>query len=73
LDTTVSPFEFTDGMVEHENAGQVYMASRFVVSPLDNFAFAREFAPTIGTDKYASEGWDEGLDDFRYLIPKTEL
>jgi hypothetical protein len=72
MDNTISPVEFTDRMVEHENAGQVFMASRFVLSPMDDFEFAREFAPSIGTNKYASDGWDEGLDDFRFLIPKTE-
>jgi hypothetical protein len=42
-------------MVEHENAGQVFMAGRFVISPVDDFKFAREFAQTIGTDRYAPQ------------------
>lgn len=49
----LSPVGFTIPMVEHENAGQVFMASRFVVSPIDDFRDAREFAKTIGTDLYA--------------------
>jgi Protein of unknown function (DUF4238) len=69
-DRIVSPIEFTDEMVEHENAGQVFMASRFVVSPNNGFEFAREFAPSIGTDKYASDSWEEGLFDPRSLLRK---
>jgi uncharacterized protein (TIGR04141 family) len=67
-DCIVSPIEFTDEMVEHENAGQVFMASRFVVSPNNDFEFAREFARSIGTDKYASDSWEEGLFDPRSLL-----
>jgi hypothetical protein len=69
-DRIVSPIEFTDEMVEHENAGQVFMASRFVVSPNNDFEFAREFAPSIGTDKYASDSWEERLFDPRSLLRK---
>jgi hypothetical protein len=68
----VSPIEFTEEMVMHENGGQVFMASRFVVSPNNDFEFAREFSPSIGTDKYASDDWGEGLYDPRYLIRKPE-
>jgi hypothetical protein len=71
FDGKLSPVEFTDEMVQHENAGQVFMASRFVVSPQNDFAFAREFAPSIGTDMHQSDGWDEGLDDPRSLLRKT--
>jgi hypothetical protein len=49
----LSPVEFDVPMVEHENAGQVFNAERFVISPLNDFKFAREFAQTIGTDRYA--------------------
>jgi len=56
LDATLSPVKLTDGMVEHENAGQVFSASRFVLSRSDDFAFARAFARTIGTDVYARPG-----------------
>lgn len=55
FDCCLSPVELTTEMIEHENAGQVFMASRFVLSPLDNFAFANEFVKTIGTDIYAPE------------------
>jgi hypothetical protein len=39
-------------MVESENAAQVFMASRFIVSPRRSFDREREFAKTIGTDVY---------------------
>ena len=53
FDCCLSPVELTSEMVEHENAGQVFMATRFVISPTSDFAFAAEFAKTIGTDIYA--------------------
>jgi hypothetical protein len=43
-DRIMSPIEFDDGMVRQENAGQVFMANRFVVSSQKDFDFAREFA-----------------------------
>lgn len=49
----VSPVALTDEMVESENTGQVFMASRFVLSNRSNFDAERAFAPTIGTDTYA--------------------
>ena len=52
FDCRLSPVEFTSEMVEHENAGQVFMATRFVISPANDFGFATEFAQTIGTDIY---------------------
>jgi hypothetical protein len=54
FDATLSPVQFTNDMVEHENNGQVFSASRFVLSKTNDFAFARAFAPTIGTDIHAS-------------------
>lgn len=48
-----SPVTVEDGMVESENSGQVFMASRFVIADRDDFAAARAFALTIGTDTYA--------------------
>lgn len=72
LDRTISPVEFTDEMVEHENAGQVYMATRFVISSVNDFRFAREFAQTIGTDTYATDHWEEGLFDPRSLLEKPK-
>jgi hypothetical protein len=53
FDTTVSPITFTSEMVESENTGQVFMASRFVISNSEDFAAERAFARTIGTDVYA--------------------
>jgi Protein of unknown function (DUF4238) len=55
FDNALSPADFTLSMVEHENAGQVFMAGRFVISSVDDFKFAREFAQTIGTDRYAPQ------------------
>lgn len=51
----LSPVEFTADMVGHENAGQVFMAKRFVISPVNDFAEARQFASSIGTDRYARQ------------------
>jgi hypothetical protein len=53
FDNSLSPVDFTVSMVEHENAGQVFMAGKFVISTVHDFKFAREFAQTIGTDQYA--------------------
>src|ERR1035441_8633374 len=51
------PVDFTAEMVEHENAGQVFMAGRFVISPVNDFAELRDFASTIRTDRYAPARW----------------
>lgn len=50
FDCCVSPVNFTEEMVESENTGQVFMASRFVISVQDSFDREREFAKSIGTD-----------------------
>ncbi len=50
----VSPVVFTNELVDTENSGQVFMASRFVVSSRDDFERERAFAQTIGTDTYAT-------------------
>ncbi len=52
FDCCPSPVTFTEEMVESENTGQVFMASRFVISVRDGFDREREFAKTIGTDLY---------------------
>jgi hypothetical protein len=52
LDGCLSPVSLDDEMVESENSGQVFMAKRFVISPANDFRFAREFVKTIGTDTY---------------------
>lgn len=46
----VSPVTFTDEMVESENSGQVFMASRFLISNRPEFDAQRAFAATIGAD-----------------------
>jgi hypothetical protein len=52
LDCCLSPVTFTQEMVESENGAQVFMASRFIMSPRNDFDREREFAKTIGTDLY---------------------
>jgi hypothetical protein len=61
LDSHVSPIPFTPGMVESENTAQVFMASRFVISRKNDFAKARAFAKTIGTDAFGHY-WRQGED-----------
>lgn len=53
LDTGLSPVDLTDEMVQHENAGQVFMATRHVLSISNEFSWADEFVKSIGTDMYA--------------------
>lgn len=53
FDRRLSPVVVTKGMVESENSGQVFMATRFVISSRCNFDHERAFARTIGTDLYA--------------------
>ncbi len=55
FDRCLSPVVFTEKMVESENSGQVFMASRFVISPRHNFDHERAFAKTIGTNLYARD------------------
>ena len=43
----------TDGMVDSENSGQVFMASRFVISNRAQFETEREFERSIGTEIHA--------------------
>jgi hypothetical protein len=52
FDCRLSPVTFNEEMVESENGGQVFMASRFVISSRDGFDREREFAKSIGTDLY---------------------
>lgn len=53
INNRLSPVVMDDGMVESENSGQVFMASRFVLSNRAIFDAERGFALTIGTDIYA--------------------
>ncbi|GAG26588.1 unnamed protein product [marine sediment metagenome] len=55
LDCCLSPVKLTSEMIDHENAGQVFMATLFVISSKNDFSFAEEFVKTIGTDIYAPE------------------
>jgi hypothetical protein len=59
MNNKLSPVEFDSDMVEHENAGQVFSAKRFVISAEDEFSFAREFVKTIGTNIYAPDTANE--------------
>lgn len=51
----LSPVLLDDEMVESENIGQAFMATRFLFSNRDNFDDERAFATTIGTDLYAQK------------------
>ena len=51
----ISPVALDESMVKSENSGQVFMASRFVLSNRADFEAERAFAPTIGTDIYAPD------------------
>ena len=46
FDLCLSPVLFTDEMVQSENTGQVFMASRFIISSRSNFDRERKFAKT---------------------------
>lgn len=43
FENSLSPVEFTDDMVLHENSGQIGMSYRFIFSNEENFKFANEF------------------------------
>jgi hypothetical protein len=58
FDCCLSPVAFTEEMVKSENAAQVFMASRFIISRRNDFDHEREFAKTIGTDVYKAY-WTE--------------
>jgi len=53
-DLCVSPIKLEADMVHHENSGQAFMSSRFLMSCSSDFQEARDFIPSIGTDVYAS-------------------
>jgi uncharacterized protein DUF4238 len=53
FDCSLSPVSLTEGMIEQENTGQAFAAWRFVISPRNEFSAIRDFAETIGTDRYA--------------------
>lgn len=62
FDASMSPVTFSKEMVEHENSGQVFMASRFIISNCNDFNFVQEFLPSIGTDMYAPKNSKEETD-----------
>jgi len=55
MDSCLSPVELSDEMVQHENSGQVFMATRHVISAFNEFSWADEFVTSIGTEIYASK------------------
>jgi hypothetical protein len=57
FDFCVSPVLLNDGMVHHENCGQAFMASRFLISGTNDFQQVCKFIPSIGTDMYTREGF----------------
>jgi hypothetical protein len=54
----VSPVAMSDEMVQSENSGQVFMASRFIFSKQGRFEKEKAFAATIGTDIFAPQARD---------------
>lgn len=52
FDCCLSPVQFTETLVEGDNSGQVFMASRFVFSQMNKFESAKDFADAIATKRY---------------------
>jgi hypothetical protein len=52
FDSTLSPVTLTEEMVQHENSGQIFMATRHVIASTKEFSWADEFVNSIGTDIY---------------------
>lgn len=59
FDRTVSLIELNEEMVHHENAGQCFMATRFLMSQNDDFDEVKNFIPSIGTELYSSGATSE--------------
>jgi len=53
-DLCVSPIKLEADMIHHENSGQAFMSSRFLMSCSSDFQEVRDFIPSIGTDVYSS-------------------
>ena len=64
MDSALSPVELTDEMVLHENSGQVFMATRHLISRHNEFSWADEFVESIGTDIYAPGSKESDSIDF---------
>lgn len=47
LDCCLSPVPFNEDMIRHENAGQIFMSTRHLISSVNDFAWAEEFSSTI--------------------------
>jgi len=62
LDSCISPVVLDSDMVDHENTGQAFMASRFLVSCSSDFEKVRAFIPTIGTHMLATDTSPEGTE-----------
>jgi len=58
FDLCVSPVVLNDDMAHHENCGQAFMASRFLISCRNDFQQVRKFIPSIGTNMYARDNSD---------------
>lgn len=54
FENSLSPVNFTDDMVKHENSGQVGMSYRFVYSKNKDFSFAKDFLSSNTDFKNAS-------------------
>ena len=50
FDETVSPVDFSESLVQHDNGGQVFNAGRYVISPTNDFEHVREFAKFAGIE-----------------------
>lgn len=48
----LSPIAFSTEMARNENTGQVFSATRFLVAKANNFDSERDFAQSIGTDRF---------------------
>jgi len=58
-DLSVSPVALEPDMVHHENCGQAFMASRFLISSTSDFGEVRDFIPSIGAGTYATNASSE--------------
>lgn len=56
----LSPVRFTEELVESDNCGQVFMARRFVISSVNKFDSAKDFADAIATGRYAPAKLEKG-------------
>jgi hypothetical protein len=69
-DLCVSPVKLDSQMVHHENCGQAFMASRFLVSCTSDFREVQNFIPSIGTSMYAPAPVDA---DRKLAVERTAI